>query len=70
MVTRLKVVYQSPYKDKDLDEKILEFFNKLDFVCINRDYNHLTWQNELDFEKQSKEIEDGSKRNKEAQLTT
>ena len=54
-VTRLQVTYQSPEIDKDLDIKILESFNKLDFVCINRDYNHLTWRRKLDFEKHSKE---------------
>ena len=70
MVTRLQVTYRSQYVDEDLDKKILEFFNKLDFVCINRDYNHLTWQRELDFERHNKETVDGSKRNKEAQLTT
>ena len=72
MVTRLSVTYKSPEIDRDLDIKISEFFNTLDFICINGDYNHLTWERKLDFEKHTKdvgkEIEDGSKRNKEAQL--
>ena len=70
MVTRLSVVYKNPEVDEELDKKILEFFNKLDFVCINRGYSHLTFERQLDFEKQTKEIEGGSKRDKEAQLTT
>ena len=74
MVTRLSVTYRSQYVDKDLDEKIVKFFNTIDFICINQDYNHLTWERKLDFEKHTKdvgkEIEDGSKRDKEAQLTT
>ena len=74
MVTRLQVMYRSPAYDDQLDIKIIEFFNTLNFVCVNRDYNHLTWERKLDFEKHTKdvgkEIEDGSKRDKEAQLTT
>ena len=78
-VTRLQVTYRSPEVDDKLDKKILQFFNKLDFVCVNREYNHLIWERRLDFEKHTnevienpdgKEIEHGSKRDKEAQLTT
>jgi len=57
-VTRLSVTYRSQHIDKSLDGKILQFLNRLDFVCINRDYNHLTWERELDFEKKKKREED------------
>jgi len=70
MVTRLKVSYNNLEVDNELDRKILEFFNTLDFICIHREYDHMTLKRWLIFEKQSKEIEDGSKRNKKAQLTT
>lgn len=70
MVTRLQVVYRSPEIDEDLDKKILKFFNSLDFVCIDNKYLPLILRRELWFEKQSKEIEDESTRDKEAQLTT
>lgn len=70
-VTRLQVTYRSQYIDKDLDIKILEFFNKLDFVCINRDYNHLTWKRQLDFERHTREKvgKHESKRDSKVKLT-
>ena len=55
MVTRLQVTYTSPEIDEELDKKILEFFNKLDFICINREYNHLTLTRGLSFERQTNE---------------
>ena len=70
MVTRLQVTYRSPEVDDELDKKILEFFNTLDFVCIDRTYFDLILRREIFFEKHSREIKDGSKRDKEAQLTT
>lgn len=84
MVTRLQVTYKSPEVDEELDKKILDFLNKLDFICIDRQYAPMIWRRDIFFEKQSEidadgkivktmkevtEEEDGSKRNKEAKLT-
>jgi len=68
--TRVEIVYRSLEIDKDLDEKIIEFFNTLDYTCIYKLHDPMTTVRSLIVEKQSKEIEDGSKRDKEAQLTT
>jgi len=77
--TRLQVVYRSPEIDEDLDKKILEFLNTLDFICIGKIYNLLTFERIISFEKQNRDVEvvrekrvqrDDSKRDKEAQLTT
>lgn len=70
MVTRLQVTYKNPETDSELDKKILEFLNTLDFICIGRAYHPVLFTRDLFFERQSKEIENGSKRDKEAQLTT
>ena len=70
MVTRLQVTYKSSYVDDELDKKILNFFNRLDFVCIDRAYIPIEWRRQLDFERHSKEMEeDGSKRNQKVKLT-
>lgn len=69
MVTRLQVTYQSPEVDLELDEKILEFFNTLDFICIDRKYHYIAYKREIFFEKQSKEIADESRRDKKVKLT-
>ena len=50
MVTRLQVTYKSPEIDDELDKKILNFFNKLDFVCIDRAYIPMIFRRELHFE--------------------
>jgi len=55
-VSRLQVTYRSPEVDEELDKKILEFFNTLDFVCIDRAYHSIIWRRDIFFEIQS-EIE-------------
>ena len=55
-VSRLQVTYKSPEVDEELDKKILEFFNTLDFVCIDRAYHSIIWRRDIFFEIQS-EIE-------------
>lgn len=55
-VTRLQVTYKSPEVDEELDRKILEFFNTLDFTCIDRAYHPLIWRRDIFFETQE-EIE-------------
>ena len=55
-VTRLQVVYKSPEVDVELDKKIIEFFNKLDFTCIDRVYHSIIFRREIFFETQG-EIE-------------
>jgi len=57
-VSRLQVTYinSDHTMEKELDKSILEFFNKLDFICINRDYNFLDFKRTLDFEKHTKDV--------------
>lgn len=50
-VSRLQVTYSSPEVDEELDKKILEFFNLLDFVCIDRKYHCIAYKRELFFER-------------------
>ena len=59
-VTRLQVTYKSPEIDEELDKKILEFFNTLDFVCIDRAYHYIIYRRDLFFETHS-EIEEEAK---------
>ena len=68
-VSRVDVTYKSPEIDEELDKKILDFFNKLDFICINRAYMSMLWRRQLDFEKHTREEADEGERSKEAQLT-
>ena len=58
MVTRLQVSYHSPEIDKELDKKILEFFNTLDFICVNREYHYIAYKRDLSFEKHTREIDE------------
>ena len=82
MVTRLQVTYKSPEVDKELDKKILKFFNTLDFVCIDRAYHSIIWRRDIFFEIQgeidadekiAKTMEEvmgnGSSRSQEVKLT-
>lgn len=55
MVTRLQVTYRSPEVDVELDKKILEFFNSLDFVCTDRLYHSILFQRDIFFERQGEE---------------
>jgi len=59
-VSRLQVTYKSPEVDEELDGKILEFFNTLDFVCIDRAYHSIIWRRDIFFETHS-EIEEDKK---------
>jgi len=61
-VSRLQVTYRSPEVDEELDKKILEFFNTLDFTCIDRAYSCMTYTRDIFFEKQTKERVDDSTR--------
>ena len=54
-VSRLQVTYKSPEVDEELDKKILEFFNTLDFICIDREYHFIAYKRELFFERQTEE---------------
>ena len=69
-VTRLEVTYRSPEVDKEFDKKILELFNTLDFVCIERSYSLRIYSRLLMFERHTKEEVDEGSRSKEAQLKT
>ena len=53
MVTRLQVTYRSTEVDDELDKKILEFFNTLDFICIDRVYHSIILRRDIFFEKQT-----------------
>jgi len=55
MVTRLQVTYRGTEVDRMLDFKILEFFNRLSFICVNRLFHPMEFRRELYFEKQTKE---------------
>ena len=57
LVTRLQVAYKSQDIDRELDEKILQFFNTLDFICTNRTYNSLSFDRYLHFERHTKEVD-------------
>jgi len=52
-VSRLQVTYKSPEVDEELDKKILEFFNTLDFICIDRAYMPMIFRRDIFFEKHS-----------------
>jgi len=54
-VSRVQVTYKSPEVDEELDKKILEFFNTLDFVCIDRKYHCIAYIREIFFERQTNE---------------
>ena len=58
-VSRVDVTYKSPKIDEELDKKILDFFNKLDFICIDRAYMPMLGRRQLDFERHTKEERDG-----------
>ena len=55
-VSRVNITYKSPEIDEELDKKILEFFNTLDFVCIDRSYMPMIWRRQIDFEKHTKNV--------------
>ena len=55
-VSRLQVTYRSPEVDEELDKKILEFFNSIDFICIDRVYIPMIFRRDIFFETQG-EIE-------------
>ena len=52
-VSRLQVTYKSPEIDEELDKKILDFFNSLDFICIDRAYMSMDFRRDIFFEKHS-----------------
>ena len=52
-VSRLQVTYKSPEIDEELDKKILNFFNSLDFICIDRAYHSIIFRRDIFFEKHS-----------------
>jgi len=58
MVTRLQVTYKNPEVDDELDREILNFLNKLDFICVGRAYHPVLFTRDLFFERQTKEKED------------
>jgi len=50
MVTRAQVTYRSPDIDKELDKKIIEFFNALDLTCIDRVFHSIIERRDIFFE--------------------
>ena len=57
-VSRLEVTYRCPEIDEELDKKILEIFNTLDFVCIDRSYSPMLYSRLLMFERHTKEVDE------------
>lgn len=71
-VTRLQVIYRSPEIDVDLDKRIEKIFESIGFKRWASGYDLLAFKRDIAFEKveEEKVEEHGSKRDKEAQLTT
>ena len=67
-VTRLQVIYKSPEVDVELDKKIVEFFNTLDFTCIDRVYHSIILRRDIFFEMHTKEEVDESPRSEKVEL--
>jgi len=50
--SRLRVVYANPEVDEELDKKITEFFESLNWICIDKVHHAIIHRREIFFETQ------------------
>lgn len=56
-VSRINITYKCKDIDEELDKKVVEFFNSLDFVCVDKVFHSIIWRRDMFFES-PKEVQD------------